>query len=150
MRARPRGMRLSGKFRRPGSKMKRGALLSPYSLLVTWKGDRSVPSHVMLKLLRRLREHYSKMMKAPLPPARLQRAQDTLGEIWAGLSGTGASIPPGGWSRLSFGWPGIIWSRAGRGPIGSRPTTIECSDVTIWRQGARRSVRTNRRPQSLR
>jgi hypothetical protein len=67
---------------------------SPHSLLATWKGDRGVPSHVMLKLLRRrLREHHSEMMKAPLPPARLQRTQDMLGEIWARVSGTGAKHP---------------------------------------------------------
>lgn len=67
---------------------------SPHSLLATWTGDRGVPSHVMLKLLRRrLREHDSEMMKAPLPPARLQRAHDMLGEVWAGLSGTGARHP---------------------------------------------------------
>jgi hypothetical protein len=57
---------------------------SPYSLLASWKGPRGVPAHVMIKLLRRrLREHYPELMDIPLPAARLQRALDTLAEIWA-------------------------------------------------------------------
>lgn len=58
---------------------------SPYSLLSSWKGDRGgVPSHVMIKLLRRrLSENQPDLMKAALPAARLQRAQDMLREIWA-------------------------------------------------------------------
>ena len=61
---------------------------SPYSLLASWKGARGVPSHVMIKLLRRrLREHYPELMKTPLPAARLQKAQDMLKDIWARAGG---------------------------------------------------------------
>jgi hypothetical protein len=58
---------------------------SPYSLLASWKGGRGgVPAYVMIKLLRRrLRETQPDLMNAALPPARLQRAQDMLEEIWA-------------------------------------------------------------------
>ena len=67
---------------------------SPYSLLASWKGDRGVPSHVMIKLLRRrLREHYPELMKTALPPARLQRAHDMLEEIWARAGGVGGEHP---------------------------------------------------------
>lgn len=67
---------------------------SLHSLLATWTGDRGVPSHVMLKLLRRrLGAHDPEVMKAPLPAAQLQRAEDMLGEIWARVSGTGAQHP---------------------------------------------------------
>ena len=39
---------------------------------------------MMIKLLRRrLRENPPDLMNAPPPPARLQRAQDMLEEIWA-------------------------------------------------------------------
>jgi hypothetical protein len=57
---------------------------SPYSLLASWKGSRGgVPSHVMIKMLRRrLREYQPDPMKTVIPPARLQRAQDMLAEIW--------------------------------------------------------------------
>jgi hypothetical protein len=57
---------------------------SPYSLLASWKGSRGgVPSHVMLQLLRRrLRESQPELINVALPPARLQRAQDMLTEIW--------------------------------------------------------------------
>jgi hypothetical protein len=57
---------------------------SPYSLLASWKGGRGgVPSHVMIKLLRRrLREEYPELMGTSLPPARLQRAHDMLKMIW--------------------------------------------------------------------
>jgi hypothetical protein len=48
----------------------------------------------MLKVLRRrLGEHDPEVMKAPLPAARLQRAEDMLREIWARVSGTGAKHP---------------------------------------------------------
>jgi hypothetical protein len=62
---------------------------SPYSLLASWKGGRGgVPAHVMIKLLRRrLRETQPDLMNAALPPARLQRAQDMLTEIWARAGG---------------------------------------------------------------
>ena len=57
---------------------------SPHSLLAGWKGDRGVPAHVMLKLLRRrLREHNPELMQTTFPAARLQRAQAMLKEIWA-------------------------------------------------------------------
>jgi len=58
---------------------------SPYSLLSSWKGGRGgVPAHVMIKLLRRrLRENHPDLMNAAPPPARLQRAQDMLEELWA-------------------------------------------------------------------
>ncbi len=58
---------------------------SPYSLLYSWRSSRGgVPAYVMLRLLRRrLREHQPDLMNAVLPPARLQRAQDMLNEIWA-------------------------------------------------------------------
>jgi hypothetical protein len=58
---------------------------SPYSLLSSWKGGRGgVPAHVMIKLLRRrLRENHPALMNAAPPPARLQRAQDMLEELWA-------------------------------------------------------------------
>ena len=64
---------------------------SPYSLLASWKGSRGgVPSHVMIKMLRRrLREYEPDAMRTAGPPARLQRAQDMLAEIWerAGVAG---------------------------------------------------------------
>jgi hypothetical protein len=67
---------------------------SPHSLLASWKGARGVPSHVMLQLLRRvLREHYPELMKAPLPAARLQRAHDMLGEVWARAGTAGEKHP---------------------------------------------------------
>jgi hypothetical protein len=58
---------------------------SPYSLLSSWKGGRGgVSTHVMIKLLRRrLRENHPDLMNAARPPARLQRAQDMLEELWA-------------------------------------------------------------------
>jgi hypothetical protein len=58
---------------------------SPYSLLASWKGQRGgVPSHVMIKLIRRrLREYSPELVQTALPPASLQRAQDMLKEIWA-------------------------------------------------------------------
>ncbi|HKW90276.1 MAG TPA: hypothetical protein VJX92_00165 [Methylomirabilota bacterium] len=58
---------------------------SPYSLLASWKGNRGgVPSHVMIKLLRRRLQEYPPDMTTITPqPARLQRAQDMLKEIWA-------------------------------------------------------------------
>ncbi len=43
-----------------------------------------MPAHVMIKLLRRrLRENHPALMNAAPPPARLQRAQDMLEELWA-------------------------------------------------------------------
>jgi hypothetical protein len=68
---------------------------SPYSLLASWKGIRGgVPSHVMLKLLRRrLREFQPELMSTTMPPARLQRAQDTLKEIWVQVAGAGGTHP---------------------------------------------------------
>lgn len=64
---------------------------SPRTLLASWKGDgRGVPSHVMLKLLRRrLGERRPEARAMPLP-AKLHQAQDMLAEIWAGTSGAGA------------------------------------------------------------
>lgn len=64
---------------------------SPYSLLASWKGNRGgVPSHVMIKLLRRrLSEYQPDLLKTPMPAARLQRAQDMLKEIWARAGGAG-------------------------------------------------------------
>ena len=68
---------------------------SPYSLLASWKGSRGgVPSHVMIKLLRRrLRECQPDLVNAVIPPARLQRAQDMLTEIWARTDGAGEKHP---------------------------------------------------------
>ena len=68
---------------------------SPYSLLASWKGRRGgVPSHVMIKLLRRrLRECQPDLMDTVIPPARLQRAQDMLTEIWTRTGGTGERHP---------------------------------------------------------
>ena len=68
---------------------------SPYSLLASWKGGRGgVPSHVMIKMLRRrLREYQPDPMKTVSPPARLQRAQDMLKEIWARAGGAGEKHP---------------------------------------------------------
>ena len=89
---------------------------SPHSLLASWKGPRGVPSHVMIKLLRRrLREHYPESMEIPLPAARLQRARDMLEEIWA-RTGKGAGKHPT-W-RLVEGL--LRWARDqyGAGPGG--------------------------------
>jgi hypothetical protein len=68
---------------------------SPYSLLASWKGGRGgVPSHVMIKLLRRrLSECQPDLMKTAMPAARLQRAQDTLKEIWARAGEAGEKHP---------------------------------------------------------
>jgi hypothetical protein len=67
---------------------------SPYSLLASWKGARGVPSHVMIKLLRRrLREYNPEQMKTTRPPARLQRAQDMLERIWARADVVGPKHP---------------------------------------------------------
>ena len=67
----------------------------PHSLLATWKGARGgVPSYVMIKLLRRrLAESCPEGMKTPLPPIRLQRAQDTLRQIWTLTGGGGERHP---------------------------------------------------------
>jgi hypothetical protein len=58
---------------------------SPYSLLASWKGSRGgVPSHVMIKMLRRrIRELGPGAEQPSAHPARLQRAQDMVAEIWA-------------------------------------------------------------------
>ena len=68
---------------------------SPYSLLASWKGARGgVPSHVMIKMLRRrLGECQPDLMKSSSPPPRLQRAQDMLAEIWARVGGAGEKHP---------------------------------------------------------
>lgn len=68
---------------------------SPYSLLASWKGPRGgVPSHVMIKLLRRrLRESYPELKKTTFPPASLQRAQDRLKQIWARVGKAGERHP---------------------------------------------------------
>ena len=68
---------------------------SPYSLLASWKGSRGgVPSHVMIKMLRRrLRECQPDLMDTVIPPARLQRAQAMLTEIWARTGGAGEKHP---------------------------------------------------------
>jgi hypothetical protein len=48
----------------------------------------------MLTLLRRrVREHNPELMKTTLPAARLQRAQDMLGEIWARVGAAGEKHP---------------------------------------------------------
>ncbi len=58
---------------------------SPYSLLASWKGPRGgVPSHVMIKLLRRrISEDHPELLRTVLPPGRLQRTEDMLKGIWA-------------------------------------------------------------------
>jgi hypothetical protein len=68
---------------------------SPYSLLASWKGSRGgVPSHVMIKMLRRrLREYAPDAVRAAAPPARLQRAQDMLAEIWERAGAAGERHP---------------------------------------------------------
>lgn len=68
---------------------------SPYSLLASWKGTRGgVPSHVMIKLLRRrLRECQPNLKKTAGAPPRLQRAQDMLAQIWARVDGVGEKHP---------------------------------------------------------
>lgn len=68
---------------------------SPYSLLASWKGPRGgVPSHVMLKLLRRrLGEHYPKLKKTTFPAPGLQRAQDLLKQIWVRVGRAGERHP---------------------------------------------------------
>lgn len=68
---------------------------SPYSLLASWKGERGgVPSHVMIKLLRRrLVEQYPELMKTAPPPAGLQIAQDRLKQIWARAGDVGERHP---------------------------------------------------------
>ncbi|HJR05180.1 MAG TPA: hypothetical protein VKA83_26285 [Methylomirabilota bacterium] len=68
---------------------------SPYSLLASWKGARGgVPSHVMIKMLRRrLRECQPGLPKTASPPPRLQRAQDMLAEIWARVGGAREKHP---------------------------------------------------------
>jgi hypothetical protein len=68
---------------------------SPYSLLASWKGSRGgVPAHVMIKMLRRrLNECQPDLMRTVIPPARLQRAQDMLSEIWARTGEAGEKHP---------------------------------------------------------
>ena len=68
---------------------------SPYSLLASWKGNRGgVPSHVMIKLLRRRLQEYPSDGTTMTPqPARLQRAQDLLKEIWARAGVAGEKHP---------------------------------------------------------
>jgi hypothetical protein len=68
---------------------------SPYSLLASWKGSRGgVPSHVMIKMLRRrLSECQPGLMNAAIPPARLQRAQGLLTDIWARTGEAGEKHP---------------------------------------------------------
>jgi hypothetical protein len=68
---------------------------SPYSLLASWKGSRGgVPSHVMLKMLRRrLREYEPDAPRTITSPARLQRAQDMLAEIWVRSGPVGEKHP---------------------------------------------------------
>lgn len=84
---------------------------SPYSLLASWKGGRGgVPSHVMLKMLRRrLREYEPDAARATAPPARLQRAQDMLAEIWARSGQAGEKHPS--W-RLVEGLLRMVLDRA--------------------------------------
>lgn len=71
------------------------ASTSPYSLLASWKGNRGgVPSHVMIKLLRRrLSESQPDLTKTTMPPAPLQRAHDMLREIWAQTGGAASKHP---------------------------------------------------------
>lgn len=67
---------------------------SPYSLLASWKGQRGVPSHVMIGLLRRrLREYSAELIQPDLPPARLQRGKDMLSEIWRRTGGSNGRHP---------------------------------------------------------
>jgi hypothetical protein len=48
----------------------------------------------MIKMLRRrLREYQPDVIGTVIPPARLQRAQDMLTEIWAGMGGAGEKHP---------------------------------------------------------
>jgi hypothetical protein len=94
MRGGPHGSRPSVRSRRRGSRMKRSALRRPTLGLAAWKGDRGVPAHVMLTLLRRrLREHNPELMQATFPAARLQRAQDMLKAIWARAGAAGGKHP---------------------------------------------------------
>jgi len=67
---------------------------SPHSLLAAWKGERGVPAHVMLTLLRRrLREHNPELMQTTFPATRLQRTQDMLKAIWARAGAAGGKHP---------------------------------------------------------
>lgn len=68
---------------------------SPYSLLASWKGVRGgVPSHVMIKLLRRrLAEQYPELSRTPPPPPRLQMAQDMIRRIWTRTGEEGERHP---------------------------------------------------------
>jgi len=68
---------------------------SPYSLLSSWKGSRGgVPSHVMIKMLRRrLSEYEPDPMKTMMSPPRLHRAQEMLTEIWERTGGAGEKHP---------------------------------------------------------
>jgi len=67
---------------------------SPYTLLAAWRGDRGVPAHVMLKLLRRrLADSGADLTRSPFPPPRLQRAHDILAELWARTGGSDERHP---------------------------------------------------------
>ena len=68
---------------------------SPYSLLASWKGNRGgVPSHVMIKLLRRRLQEYPSDGTGLTPqPASLQRAQELVKEIWARTGAAGEKHP---------------------------------------------------------
>jgi len=88
---------------------------SPYSLLASWKGSRGgVPSHVMIKLLRRrLNELHPDVARRPLPAARLQRAQDMVREIWARTGDAAEKHPV--W-RLVEGMLRMALERVGSAP----------------------------------
>ncbi len=67
---------------------------SPYSLLAAWRGERGVPSHVMLKLLRRrLGESHADLTRSPFLAAPLQRAHDMLAKLWVRTGGRGTRHP---------------------------------------------------------
>jgi hypothetical protein len=101
---------------------------SPHSLLAAWKGDRGVPAHVMLTLLRRrLREHNPELMQTIRPPGYSGRktCSRQYGREPAQLVG---STQRGDLSTVSFGWHGSIWTRTARSLIEVSPATIKGND----------------------
>jgi hypothetical protein len=80
----------------------------------------------MIKLLRRrLRELQPNPMTTVLPPARLQRAQDMLAEIWARTDGASEKHPV--W-RLVEGLLRMALDR-----VTSRARTIRARASSAWR-----------------
>jgi hypothetical protein len=100
---------------------------SPYSLLASWKGSRGgVPSHVMIKMLRRrLREYEPDTIRAVGPPARLQRAQDMLAEIWEEAGAAGERHPV--W-RLVEGLLKMALDRTATVPAASDHVEVAAAD----------------------